>query len=59
MTNFDRITKSPEALADWLEEHCDYCKEIQSWQCGKCPYSNSDCVEATQWLDWLNQESGT
>ena len=43
-TNFSRITKSPEALAKWLEESigsfCDtYNGEVD---CGKCPIAD-DC----------------
>ena len=58
-TNFQRITESPEALAKWLDEHCDYCKEIQNWQCTDCPYSDKYCTIENQWLDWLMQESDT
>ena len=56
-TNFQRITESPEALAEWLNEHSDYCKEIQNWQCIDCPYSDKYCTRENQWLDWLMQES--
>ena len=56
-TNFDRITDSPEKLAEWLNKHCDYCKEIQEWQCDKCPHSSERCVFKDLWLDWLNEES--
>ena len=56
-TNFDRITDSPKALAEWLDEHCDYCNEIQHWQCCKCPYHDKNCVGESQWLYWLNEES--
>lgn len=56
-TNFERITESPEALAEWLDEHCDYCKEIQDVQCDKCPHSGRYCVHDNIWLEWLNEES--
>ena len=56
-TNFDRITASPEALAEWLDEHCDYCKEIQDVQCDKCPHAGRYCVHYNIWLEWLNEES--
>ena len=55
-TNFDRITASPKALAEWLNEHSDYCREIQNWQCDKCPYGDKDCPIENTWLDWLNEE---
>jgi hypothetical protein len=55
-TNFDRITESPEKLAEWLDEHSDYCREIQNWQCDKCPYCDKDCTRENTWLDWLNEE---
>ena len=48
VTNFDRITKSPEALAKWLEESigsfCDtYNGEVD---CGKCPIAyDCDVIE--------------
>lgn len=58
-TNFERITKSPAALAEWLNEHSDYCKEIQNWQCADCPYSDKYCTRENQWLDWLMKESDT
>ena len=57
MTNFDSITRSTEALAEWLNKHCDYCKEIQGWRCDKCPYSDKRCVFEDTWSDWLKQES--
>ena len=48
-TNFERITKSPEALAKWLEESigsfCDtYYGDVD---CGKCPIAD-DCDEIEQ-----------
>lgn len=56
-TNFQRITESPEKLAEWLDEHCDYCKEIQDVQCDKCPHAGRYCVHDNIWLEWLNEES--
>ena len=54
MTNFERITKSPEVLADELRENvtlCDYC--FAKDQCPMVP--GVDCREEI--LNWLKQEA--
>ena len=52
-TNFDRITASEEALAEWL--HREVCTECYQCNIDKCPYKGFDSQE--DWLEWLKQES--
>lgn len=59
-TNFDRITASPEKLAEWLAKHYDYCAYAD---CDNCPVNNEDgsCgnegkTDYEIWLWWLKQE---
>ena len=57
VTNFDKVTESPEALAEWLDNTFDYCQAIWHWQCDKCTWSkkNESCVgDKEKWLEWLN-----
>ena len=59
-TNFDRITDSPEALAEWLGENVDYCQTMWYWACDKCTWSkkHESCMnDKVKWLEWLNEES--
>ena len=59
-TNFSRITSSPEALAEWLGKHINFCDEFF---CENCPYNYEvdGCglrhSETEKWLEWLKQES--
>ena len=56
MTNFERVAASPEALAEWLDEHFSYCQQIQHYQCDKCPYDRTYCPDENAiWLDWLKR----
>ena len=62
VTNFDRITASPESLAKWVCEIADFCDR----GCSHCPVQekclydsdgagNKDNDELL--LEWLNEES--
>lgn len=59
-TNFSRISASPEALAEWLGKHINFCDE---YFCENCPfnYEVDGCglrhSETEKWLEWLKQES--
>ena len=59
-TNFARITSSPEALAEWLGKHINFC---DVFFCENCPYNYEvdGCglrhFETEKWLEWLKQES--
>ena len=54
MTNFEKITESPETLAEelLLIGLCDYCafKEVEY-----CSFKNLDCIDGI--AKWLNEES--
>lgn len=60
-TNFERITKSPEALAEWLSNTFDLCDR----GCSHCVIGIERCVEERPngkdtedlVLEWLKQES--
>ncbi len=55
MTNFDKITRSPEALAEFLNkvvEHCTY----EGDRCDDCEL-NRYCETACRIVDYLNVES--
>lgn len=60
MTNFENIAASPEALAEWLGKHINFCDEFF---CENCPYNYEvdGCglrhSETEKWLEWLKQES--
>ena len=61
VTNFDKVTESPEKLAEWLAKHYDYCTYAD---CDNCPVNNEDgsCgnegkTDYEIWLWWLKQES--
>lgn len=49
-TNFDRITESPEALAEFLRSVRCYCDYIHN--CKKCP---TGCKNGG-WLGWLQEK---
>lgn len=60
-TNFERITESPEALAEYLSDidySCIVCPPEHSNRC--CCYENCDLEreEAKKaWLEWLEKEA--
>ena len=51
-TNFDRLTKSPEALATFMVEEAERCPPDIVFDA--CP-DTTDCVKC--WADWLNEEA--
>ena len=56
-TNFDRITQSPESLAEWIEE-LEYGGNFCVRCCPKyCECDNTQCKEMM--VEWLKQESDT
>lgn len=62
MTNFESISESPEALAEFLGEYAmPPCGHIVL--CKECPLNGKSCLDdnvATDkdaWLVWLKQES--
>lgn len=60
-TNFDRITRSPEALAEFMGDvRCDICKLCYNDDNAICP--NTKCPNTKEvckkvWVEWLKQES--
>lgn len=54
VTNFDRITESPEALAELMND-CADCNNCPITEKSVCKYNYENCKEA--WLEWLKQES--
>ena len=61
-TNFQRITASPEALAEFLGEYAmPPCGHIVL--CKECPLNGKSCVvdnvatDKDAWMVWLKQES--
>lgn len=55
MTNFQRITASPEALAEFIVVVRDSC---QKEECSECPLKELlFCSKTEDVLDWLKQES--
>lgn len=58
MTNFEKITNSPEDLADFLEHTCGYTNcPPDPWPCQQVDYDDSSktCVEC--WRLWLVAEA--
>ena len=53
-TNFQRITASPEALAE-LMQNCVNCDDCPITDKSVCKYKYENCKEA--WVKWLKQES--
>ena len=53
-TNFDRITKTPEALAELMKD-CVFCDDCPITDKSVCKYKYENCKEA--WVEWLKQES--
>lgn len=57
MTNFERITKSPKELAEFMMSEdiilpeCSWCKDRD---CSECDWSCYRCL-----LKWLDEEVGT
>lgn len=58
-TNFDRITKSPEALAEFIGSVLDVCGD-EFGVCKRCPLDKT-CIADKGFkqsaLEWLKQES--
>ena len=55
VTNFDRVTKSPEALAEFIIDKLQYCKRPV---CPICPvWKKCDGVSKDAFVKWLKQES--
>ena len=59
-TNFDRITKSPEALAEflgtWFVLPCELCEHFRDDKCTE-KISERCCDGAEAFEKWLNEES--
>ena len=54
-TNFQRITSSPEALAEFIIDKLQYCKRPV---CPICPvWKKCDGVSKEAFVKWLKQES--
>ena len=54
-TNFDRITESPEKLAEFIDKIICHCSDHDK-DCTECPMrENRNCDYETT-LEWLNQE---
>ena len=53
-TNFDRITVSPEALAEVMVV-CVNCDDCPITDKSLCKYKYENCKEA--WVKWLKKES--
>ena len=54
-TNFQRITASPEALAEFIIDKLQYCKRPV---CPICPvWKKCDGVSKDAFVKWLKQES--
>lgn len=54
-TNFQRITESPEALAEFIDKIICHCSDHDK-DCTECPMrENRNCDYETT-LEWLNQE---
>ena len=54
-TNFDEITSSPEALAEFIVVVRDSC---QKEECSECPLKGLlFCSKTEDVLDWLKQEA--
>ena len=59
-TNFDRITKSTEALAEFMAKHeifpCGYIVDCDNCSfSGKCSDDNFLPSNYEKWLEWLKQ----
>jgi len=56
-TNFQRITATPEALAEFIIDKLQYCKRPV---CPICPvWKKCDGVSKDAFVKWLKQESDT
>ena len=59
-TRFDKITESPETLANFIDSHFDFCDAGCS-RCiieEKCLYLNKDNKSSYELtLEWLNEET--
>lgn len=54
-TKFELITKSPEALAEFMEKHASCGHDCPITDKNLCKYKYENCKEA--WLEWLKQEN--
>lgn len=55
MTNFERITKSPEGLACFISEHFGYCGDCPAYvTCHKLEDDEAVCMDAM--FQWLQEE---
>lgn len=55
VTNFKRITESPEVLAEFLDDVTTYCGSAHN--CLSCPlYKAKDC-DKDGLIEWLQEES--
>lgn len=52
MTNFEKITQSPETLAEFIDRVTQNCIDET---CFDCPFNDS-CLESNI-LDWLKQQA--
>ena len=57
MTNFEKITKNENALAEWLSDRVGFCGEIP---CNECKINcanneNNHFSNAELWERWLKQ----
>ena len=58
MTNFERITESPEKLAWFISEHFGYCGDCPAYvTCHKLEDDEAVCCDAM--FKWLKEESET
>ena len=59
-TNFDRITESPEKLAEflgtWFVLPCELCEHFRNDKCTE-KISERRCDDAEAFEKWLNEES--
>ena len=53
-TNFQRITASPESLAE-LMQNCVDCDDCPITDRSVCQYKDENCKKS--WIEWLKQES--
>ena len=57
MTNFEKITKNENTLAEWLSDKVGFCGIIPCNECTAC-VSEDECKDMTNtelWSTWLKQ----
>lgn len=62
MTNFEKITRTPETLTDWLQEKMYFCSEVSCSECianEECWHqgNDTDYSNADLWFEWLTREN--